>query len=226
MKYILVEGKEGSGKSTTINALKDCMEIKQLKILDLRSLASDSIPSFENYDAIITGEPTHMPIGNAIRQSLLTNKHYSGKSLAMAFALDREVHIRKIIQNAKDKIIIQERGLPTTLCYQPLQDNISLDELMHLPGNRLAIENPPGLLIIAKGKETELKQNTIFDEIHFQRKLDERYESHWLKALFEKHGTRVVYLDTKDADSIASQTKVIFEEFDENKAQNNSQQIL
>ena len=69
----------------------------------------------------------------------------------------------------------------------------------------LLIENAPSLLIIARASaETvlerlgmrEKKDNSIFDNLAFQRKLADRYGSAWLKGLFEQKGSRVEYVDT------------------------------
>ena len=35
-----------------------------------------------------------------------------------------------------------------------------------------------------------------FETSEFQKKIQERYESRWLRQLFEKYGSKVIYLDT------------------------------
>ena len=91
-----------------------------------------------------------------------------------------------------------------------MQERIQLSELLKLPGNRLAVQNAPSLLLIAKvspdtvvkrlGLRTK-KDYSIFDNLAFQRKLDERYSSEWLRRLFEQHGSKVEYIDTNEPKS-------------------------
>ena len=76
---------------------------------------------------------------------------------------------------------------------------------MNLPGNRLALKNAPDILIIIKVEPSVVidrlqkrgkKDHAIFENLVFQRRVEERYESGWLKKLFENFKTKVIYLDT------------------------------
>jgi thymidylate kinase len=145
-------------------------------------------------------------------------------SLAHAFSLDREILYKRVMIPALQSglYIFQERGVVSSLVYQPVQERIQLSELLRLAGNKLALQYAPHLLIIATVKpETvvkrlgtrEKKDNSIFDTLSFQRRLDERYRSDWLKLLFERHGSKVEYLDTDEPKSVEETKKNAIELF-------------
>ncbi len=212
-KLVIADGLDGSGKGVIINALGSWAGSKGLRVLDLRETGSE-LPEpeeLENYDVILSAEPTFSFVGKAIRDEMIreNNRKYSGWSLAFAFSIDREILYKRVIIPALNagKHVFQERGVITSLVYQPVQERIQLSELMQLPGNKLALENSPDLLIISKIKpETVIsrlgvrskKDYSIFDNLSFQSKISERYSSDWLRQLFEKNGSKVFYLDTDD----------------------------
>jgi len=210
-KFVMVDGLDGSGKGTIVDGLMEWAELKAMKVLDVRKYCREknTFPLQEELDAadvIISAEPTFCYVGKAIREELVrtSERQYSAWSLAQAFSLDREILYRRVIIPAvkAGKYVFQERGVTSSLVYQPVQERIQLSELLKLPGNRLAIQNAPTLLLIAKvSPETVVKRlglrakkdNSIFDNVAFQRKLEERYSSEWLKGLFEQHGSVVQY---------------------------------
>ncbi len=214
-KFLMVDGLDGAGKGVAIDALKEYFKSKDLKIFDLREYWKEhnDIPELEqvsDYDVICSAEPTFSMVGKVIREEIVrdNNRKYSGLSTAHAFALDREILYKKLIIPARQagKIILQERGVVTSIVYQPVQmEQIHLKDLINLPGNRLALKNAPDLLVILKAepvtvinrlKERGKKDHAIFENLLFQRKLEQRYESDWLKKLFMHFKSKVVYLDT------------------------------
>ncbi len=214
-KLIMVDGLDGSGKGVIVDTYKDYFDNQHKKIFDLRDWWKENkeTPEFEDikdYDIIISAEPTNALVGTAIRQEIIKNnsRKYSGLSTAHAFALDREILYRKLFIPALEagKLIFQERGLVTSLVYQPVQlEKISLRDILMIPGNNLALKFRPDLLIVTKVDpevvmqrldKRDKKDDAIFEKIFFQRKVVARFESDWLKQLFEKRGTKVVYLDT------------------------------
>lgn len=234
-KFIMVDGLDGSGKGTVVNTLKDYLEKKGKKIFDLREHCKQhtAFPEFkeiQDYDVIVSTEPTYSYIGKAIREEIVkeSERKYSGLSTAYAFALDREVLYKKIIIPAIDngKIIIQERGVVSSFVYQPVQlERISLRDIMELPGNRLAMKYAPSLLIITKVdpqvvihrlRERQKQDHAIFEKLVFQRQIAERYESGWLRNLFESKGSKVEFLDTNYPKTVEDTQKAaidIWEEF-------------
>src|SRR3989338_9240559 len=218
-KFVMVDGLDGSGKGTIVDGLAEWAERKAMSILDIRNYCRDkndfpSVEEIEKAEVILSCEPTFCYVGKAIREELVrtSERRYSAWSLAQAFSLDREILYRRVIIPAvkAGKYIFQERGLTSSIVYQPVQERIQLSELLKLPGNRLAVQNAPSLLLIAKvspdtvvkrlGLRTK-KDYSIFDNLAFQRKLDERYSSEWLRRLFEQHGSKVEYIDTNEPKS-------------------------
>ncbi|MFW6449981.1 MAG: dTMP kinase [Nanoarchaeota archaeon] len=214
-KFIMVDGLDGSGKGTAVTGLKEHFESQGKKIFDLREYwqHTNDIPEVEDvmdYDVICSAEPTFSMVGKVIREEIVrTNqRQYSGMTTAQAFALDREILYKKLIIPAKKagKIILQERGVTTSLVYQPVQnEKLQLKEIIKIPGNHVAIKNAPNILIIVKvTPETaierlnarEKKDQAIFENLVFQRKVQYRFESEWLKKLFTHYNSRLVYLDT------------------------------
>ena len=167
-KFVMVDGLDGSGKGTIVDGLAEWAERKGLKILDVRTYCRDknTFPTYEEIeqsDVIVSAEPTFCYVGKAIREELVraSDRKYSALSLAHAFALDREILYRRVILPAlkAGKYIFQERGVTSSIVYQPVQEHIQVSELLRFPGNRFALQNAPSLLIIAKvSPETVVKR--------------------------------------------------------------------
>lgn len=213
-KFVMIDGLDASGKGTIVRSLGEWATVKGLKVLYFNAYCKEfhRFPEFEeivDYDVLVTDEPTHSYVGQAIREELIKNseRKYAALSIAQAFALDREILYRRVIIPALQagKTVFQERGVVSSFVYQPAHGKIPLSELINMPGNRLALQHAPDLLLILKVKAeavierlgTRQKQDdAIFENLMFQKKLEERYSSDWLKQLFEQHGSKVVYLDT------------------------------
>ncbi len=233
-RFVMVDGLDGSGKGAIVDALQKWAEKKGLKVLDLRSYCNEknALPESSEvaeYDAIVSAEPTFCYVGKAIREEMIraTDRQYSASTLANAFSLDREILYKRVLIPAikAGKYIFQERGISSSLVYQPVQEHIQLSELIRLPGNKLAMQFAPALFIVATVKpETvisrlgarEKKDHSIFDNLTFQRNIDSRFRSDWLKQLFEQHGSTVSYINTdepKTADETQNEAVKVFEEF-------------
>ena len=48
----------------------------------------------------------------------------------------------------------------------------------------------------------EKKDESVFDNLSFQRRLEERYSSEWLRQLFEQHGSVLRYISTDEPKSV------------------------
>ncbi|MEM2121077.1 MAG: hypothetical protein QXU20_00240 [Candidatus Woesearchaeota archaeon] len=213
--FVMVDGLDASGKSVIINAFKEWSSMKKLRILVLKDYCEEhkNLPEpeeIQDYDVIISNEPTDALVGKAIREELIkqNSRDYSAATIAQAFSLDREILYKRVIIPAikQNKLIFQDRGVVSSFVYQPVQEHIPLNELIKLPGNRLALEYAPNLLIITKVSPEVVMERiekkgmsaaTIFTNLLFQRKISERYNSIWLRELFEKFGTRIVYISTE-----------------------------
>jgi|SRR3989339_1218013 len=210
--FIMVDGIAGSGKSTVLRAVQTWAMEQNHSIFKLSDWTDVEPPRFEDLpeaDIYFTYEPTRSWIGRAIRYELSRTDHpYSGRSLAHAFALDREIMYRRLIIPALEagKTIIQDRGVCTSLVYQPLMDpSLSLEEVQHLPGNELALAYPPNHLILTKISAHEAcaridcrddDSKGVFAQLSFLQQLEKRFQEPWIKACFEPLGTQIHELDT------------------------------
>ena len=210
-KFIIIDGLDGIGKGVIISTLKS----KEKNIFDLiEFLKLNKIyPNYKllkKYKVIISSEPTYTEKGLKIRQNIIRNdSDYSALQTAKAYSEDRYELYKKIILPAlrDGKTIIQDRSVCSSLVYQTTQseDKLSMEDLLKLKGNKLALKNAPNLLIIptinnpeeliTRLSKRKKKDNCIFENIKFQLKLKPVYESKELKQLFQKQGTEVIYLD-------------------------------
>jgi len=173
--FIMVDGIDGSGKGTIINIIKDFFEEKGKKVFDLRDYEKEKqdfpeVEDIEEYDVIASVEPSYCLIGKAIRNEIVKNngRTYSGLTTSYAFALDREILYKKVLLPSlkRGKIVIQERGVITSLVYQPIQlERITLHQIMNIPGNKLALKNAPDLLLI-----TDVKPEVVMARLREREK--------------------------------------------------------
>lgn len=211
----MVDGIAGSGKSTVLRSVQAWTQEQNHRVFRLNDWTDVEPPRFDqvaDHDIYFTYEPTRTWIGRAIRYELSREDgSYSGLSLAHAFALDREIMYRRLIIPALEagKTIIQDRGVCTSFVYQPIMEQTaSLEEIQALPGNRLAMEHAPDVLILTKldaqeayeriqGRNDEPKG--IFAQLSFLKQLEQRFQEPWLHELFQSHGTQLYTLDTSGA---------------------------
>ena len=209
--FVIVDGIDGSGKGVMMQAFREWASGK--KCLDLKEfgLENNRLPTEEeikDYEVIFSREPSPVYAGKALTEEIIknNNRDYSVETTAWAFAIDREILYNRVIIPAvkQGKFVFQERGVVTSLVYQPVQGRMTFKQMIQMPGNRLALKNSPDLLILAKVepkivvdrmKANGKLGNDIFSTLNFQRKIDSRYSSPWLQSLFAKFGTKIVYCD-------------------------------
>lgn len=210
-RFIMIDGIAGSGKSTIIRAVQTWAEACQHRIFRLNDWTDSAPPRFEDisdYDVYFMYEPTRTWIGRAIRYELSRDDEpYGGEELAHAFSLDRQIMYRRLIIPALNagKTIIQDRGVSTSLVYQPIMPkSVPLETVMNLPGNRLALAHAPHALILTKLSAEEAMKRIqgrnddskgVFGQLEFMKKIEQRFGESWLKELFESHGTTLHDLD-------------------------------
>lgn len=225
----MVDGLDGSGKGVAVTALREWAVSKGMKVLDLREYwkNNEGFPNIDEYDAIVSAEPTFTGTGKKIREKLIKNgSTATEKEISEAFSEDRLELYKKIIIPALNagKHVFQERGVISSLVYQPLRENnYSLEEIKNLEGNKFCLEHSPDLLVITivdpevvierLGKR-EKADDAIYEKLDFQKKIKEIYESKWLKSLFESKGSKVVYLDTNPPKTVEDTKKRIVEIFE------------
>ncbi|MFA6105701.1 MAG: dTMP kinase [Patescibacteria group bacterium] len=209
--FIMIDGIDGSGKSTIVKHWKEYLTSEGNALFDLHDfwLEEKRYPDWHEvkpYDFLFTSEPSYVGIGKVIREELTRNgTNYSERAIAEAFSLDRLVLYEKIILPAlKDtKFVLQDRGVSTSLCYQALSGKLSLKMLCELPGNALALEHAPEHLIIVQIEpemalerlsKRKKQDDVIFEKLDFQTKAANLFSSEEFKNLFTVHGTTVHYL--------------------------------
>ena len=236
-KLVMVDGLDGSGKGVIVDGLRKWAEEKRLRVFDLREhckkhMDLPEIDDLQGYDVILSAEPTYSHMGRVIREELIKNsddRKYSGLITAHAFSLDRKILYKKVIIPAlkKGMHVFQERGVVTSLVYQPMQmEKLTIGEILSLPGNKFTLEHAPDMLIITMvspeetmsrlAQRTGKRDDAIFEKLEFQNKVKDRYTSDWLRDLFQKHGSKVVYFDTsspKTPKDTQQESMQLFENF-------------
>lgn len=232
--FIIIDGLDGSGKSTIVGGIASFLKSKGKKVFELKEYwkHSHSLPEPEelyDYNVIVSAEPTFSLVGGAIRDELVkdNSRFYSAFTTATAFSLDRLILYQRIIIPLlkRGKTIIQDRSVTTSLVYQPIQaEPISLKKLLSLEGNQLALKYRPDLLIIADLKpeiciqrleaRTEKKDGVIFENLDFQQKAYKSFHGKWFKKLFEEQGSKVIYLDAgKSKEEVVKDAIALYQDF-------------
>ncbi len=172
------------------------------------------------YDVVLTSEPTYCGIGKMIRDEFIkTGSDYTATETAAAYGLDREILHRKVLFPLLDegKIIVQSRNVVSSLVYQPVQaeerrESLTREDVVSIHGNNYCLENGPNLVVIPviqdpsglmeRLKGRKKKDDSCFERLEFQMKLNPHYQSNALRELLEGYGSKVGYVD-------ASQTEVV-----------------
>jgi dTMP kinase len=102
--FIVLEGIDGSGTTT-----------------QAQLLGEELARNYPRREVLITREPSHTPVTGLIRRWLSPrDQGMPDKAMCMAFALDRYIHIRDVVQPAlaRGAIVICDRYKLSTLAYQ------------------------------------------------------------------------------------------------------------
>lgn len=209
--FIMVDGIDGSGKGTIVACLRDALRDAGKTIADLPTIMKTGrFPEqkdWEQEEVITTTEPTYAGVGAVLRAELLRDAQYDPRTVAAAFAVDREMHYRRVIIPAREagKCIIAERGVSSSLAYQ-VTAGLAEAEVLGFAGNALAMQHAPNLLILADiDVDTALarlaaragkQDDSYFERGPFLRRLAARYQHPAYRALFEERGTTVLDLST------------------------------
>jgi dTMP kinase len=223
-KFIVLDGPEGSGKSTVIEHWKKEFEAQGKKVFDFKEFwkTYDKQPEVDevlNADIILSAEMSYTGIGKVLREELIKNgTNYPSLAIAEAYALDRMILYKKYYITALSlgKTIITDRSVSTSLVYQPLGDaTVTFEKVANLPGNKIALETPPTDLILfqiepsvgLKRLSTRhgKKDDAIFEHLDFQEKAYKIFMSEEYKTIFTALGTKVHYLPADDELDIIKQ---------------------
>lgn len=243
-KFLMVDGLDGVGKGVVLDAIVEHVVDNGKRVFDLHDFWKENHnhPDFTNnnskyyhdldsFDVLVSAEPTFVGIGKALREEIIkkNGRKYSVKYTADAYAMDRMILYQRVLIPAlkAGKTVLQSRSVSTSIVYQPLQSTmqgeepLSVEDILSLEGNNLALQYAPDLFIIPTIKNVEevmerlekrsKKDDCDFENLEFQLKLKPHYESEKLRKIFEERGTRVEYLDAGiSIDSTKKQAVNIF----------------
>jgi len=223
--FVMIDGPDGVGKGTLTNAVIKHLVEQGKEVLELQRwwLKHGWHPPIgelksRKINVLISAEPTFVGVGKEIRNEIISTearkagRKYSARQTAEAYALDRTVLYQNVIIPALKAgiTVIQERGFPSSLAYQTLQakesgESLTMEHIAQMEGNQLAMQFPPDLLVIPTvnaeeaikrlEKRFEKKDDAIFEKKNFQEKLRALYNTVEFIAVFEKLGTKVVFVD-------------------------------
>ena len=159
--FIVLEGIDGSGKTTLAKSLKDRLEAK-------------------GYKTQLTAEPTSGTIGSLLRSEKINDP----KAETLLFIADRSCHTSEIIDLLDKGIsVISDRYYASTLAYQsaalegPSFDYPLLEEM-----NRAVIREPDITILLDLDPEVSAgrvssrgEQISKFERLEFQRRVRDNY---------------------------------------------------
>ena len=147
-KFITFEGGEGSGKSTQIKSAIEFLKEK-------------------GFSVVFTREPGGTEIGEEIRKILLEGRYGNIDNYCelFLFVASRAQLVKEVIRPelARGKIVITDRFLDATICYQGYGDGLSID---FIKGVNSFIKLKPDLTIlldidVSKGLRRAKKKDRI-----------------------------------------------------------------
>ncbi len=187
MKGILItlEGNDGSGKSSVIEAIRKTLEEK-------------------GYPVVYTREPGGSQIAENIRKVILDveNTGMDAKTEALLYAASRREHIEKTIRPALEagKIVLCDRFIDSSLAYQGYARGLGIDEVYHM--NLYATEGllPDLTILVCVKPEIGIARITQNHRGELDRLESEKMEFHQkvyqgYLAVQKKFSTRIQMID-------------------------------
>lgn len=149
--FIVMEGPDGSGKTTQINLLKQYLEEA-------------------GYECLITREPGGTVIGEKVRQLILNPEHkeMSPVTEMLLYAASRAQLVHEVIGPALEegKIVISDRFVDSSIVYQGIARNLGISTVSAVNAPGIGIYRPDGIFFIDLSESEGLRRKKE------QKKLD------------------------------------------------------
>ena len=149
--FIVMEGPDGSGKTTQINLLKEYVEEA-------------------GYECFITREPGGTVIGEEVRQLILNPEHkeMSPVTEMLLYAASRAQLVHEVIGPALEegKIVISDRFVDSSIVYQGIARNLGISTVSAVNAPGIGIYRPDGIFFIDLSESEGLRRKKE------QKKLD------------------------------------------------------
>lgn len=148
--FIVMEGPDGSGKTTQINLLKEYLEEA-------------------GYECLITREPGGTVIGEEIRQLILNPEHkeMSPVTEMLLYAASRAQLVHEVIGPALEegKIVISDRFVDSSIVYQGIARKLGISTVSAVNAPGIGIYRPDGIFFIdlseAEGLRRKREQKNL-----------------------------------------------------------------
>lgn len=148
--FIVMEGPDGSGKTTQINLLKEYLEEA-------------------GYECLITREPGGTVIGEEIRQLILNPEHKEMSPVTEMFlyAASRAQLVHEVIGPALEegKIVISDRFVDSSIVYQGIARKLGISTVSAVNAPGIGIYRPDGIFFIdlseAEGLRRKKEQKNL-----------------------------------------------------------------
>ena len=148
--FIVMEGPDGSGKTTQINLLKEYLEEA-------------------GYECLITREPGGTVIGEEVRQLILNPEHkeMSPVTEMLLYAASRAQLVHEVIGPALEegKIVISDRFVDSSIIYQGIARKLGISTVSAVNAPGIGIYRPDGIFFIdlseAEGLRRKKEQKNL-----------------------------------------------------------------
>ena len=148
--FIVMEGPDGSGKTTQINLLKEYLEEA-------------------GYECLITREPGGTVIGEEIRQLILNPEHKEMTPVTemLLYAASRAQLVHEVIGPALEegKIVISDRFVDSSIVYQGIARKLGISTVSAVNAPGIGIYRPDGIFFIdlseAEGLRRKKEQKNL-----------------------------------------------------------------
>lgn len=148
--FIVMEGPDGSGKTTQINLLKEYLEEA-------------------GHECLITREPGGTVIGEEVRQLILNPEHkeMSPVTEMLLYAASRAQLVHEVIGPALEegKIVISDRFVDSSIVYQGIARKLGISTVSAVNAPGIGIYRPDGIFFIdlseAEGLRRKKEQKNL-----------------------------------------------------------------